>query len=875
MEESNMKKITSEESIETNVYVSPPAFYRLPPDGHEFPPNFIEPNDGPMIPNKSDIQDSKRYDRIELFYEFIINFIIYFSIFSFNQKILETPKTAPPPPPPRKIYRQDIIIKVEESTATQPTKAAFTPTRHSIVDDINSTPKQMNFSRSPSTPAPTYTKSANWRKDEKSEKSVRDKIAMFSKENIAEPVNIVPSKLGSSPRRYSSADLSLYTQSSAKSTTQSKSFLTDASNTENFILNRIKALSVENLDETDKGLHRNGKNDVTPIRFERALSVDDLNQNTPISSPKSSPNTLPRKTSNNLLARTTSFSGYSNANVEEIRRTSINTILEQRRKSMSKLRGLVIPEKVSEGDVSKVLGMPVIRSKDSERMTVSRVGGLPKIMETTSTSTVASRRNMFVGVPEMEVESKSSPVNQYIPSYRRTSYGMQNNNNIPISSNSNPDNHSVSKISNKLYPKNSTKDEDREILEKPLPNTIPPTKPPRTSLTLIPSRITSEDAKSAVTDESDSDGPQSPVLSSMPIKHNLIRTLSSETNTSITSSNSTLTSGSGSQASCSSFGSTPTIDMSRKLNKTLSNELTVNRKIILASAKFRSGRDDMKTGDQKWYEDGDSTDGYEEEERRRFTSKQKQRIISNGNAAHTVHSTAPEKEMVHYTLATTNDSLVDKIIKVASYVEIVSDSEELPQDDKPIEMVVDCLPLPEKTPAVHNVSQTVESTTISDNGSRSIAPTDSYADDIIMTKVSSESKYGRAISEKKTNDLRTISSIRESRVAVENKRQSLSDIRKKFENKAAPITTPVPSQVKPPKETKVISHDRFSSWDSLASSSSSVSSIRNNSSTLNSQISTSSVHTPSTPSDYGSFSSLGSSHSLITPQVYLIINFLC
>lgn len=34
---------TSKPMIASDIRVSPPTFSRLPPDGHEFPPNFSEP----------------------------------------------------------------------------------------------------------------------------------------------------------------------------------------------------------------------------------------------------------------------------------------------------------------------------------------------------------------------------------------------------------------------------------------------------------------------------------------------------------------------------------------------------------------------------------------------------------------------------------------------------------------------------------------------------------------------------------------------------------------------------------------------------------------------------------------------------------------
>lgn len=40
--ENNIAIIASPTIITTDVHIPPPTFSRLPPDGHEFPPNFSE-----------------------------------------------------------------------------------------------------------------------------------------------------------------------------------------------------------------------------------------------------------------------------------------------------------------------------------------------------------------------------------------------------------------------------------------------------------------------------------------------------------------------------------------------------------------------------------------------------------------------------------------------------------------------------------------------------------------------------------------------------------------------------------------------------------------------------------------------------------------
>lgn len=101
------------------------------------------------------------------------------------------------------------------------------------------------------------------------------------------------------------------------------------------------------------------------LNIGKAQSVENL-----IDSP-SLPSRPPPPSSAPSLARRISFSGYTNSQIEENRK-SITNILENRKKSMSKLRGLVIPEKVSEAD-QKVLDLPVIRSKECELISGNKI----------------------------------------------------------------------------------------------------------------------------------------------------------------------------------------------------------------------------------------------------------------------------------------------------------------------------------------------------------------------------------------------------------------------------------------------------------------------------------------------------------------------
>lgn len=313
----------------------------------------------------------------------------------------------------------------------------------------------------------------------------------------------------------------------------------------------------------------------------------------------------------------------------------------------------------------------------------------------------------------------------------------------------------------------------------------------------------------------------------------------------------------------------------------------MNRKNVLASAKSRSGRGDLKIEDAgkiKRYEDGDSTDGYEEEERRKSKSKPRN-SLTNGKSANGFE----EKELTHYKVVDSVDSIVDKVIKVASYVEVVSDVEENASVDT--EVIV---PMQKPATAVEPpiVKEKINSVAIANqNNSNTMSDLAKWVRHE-AAKVEQPAgvraelkKYTRSVSDQVVSKSEEIAPTkRELRSSVDSKKLNLAEIRKNFEAKSNNSTVvPSPVKITPkeppvtplPKSTPVLvaptttnNHDRFSSWDSLASSSSGVSSLQTNSLLGNTTGTGGSSQTlqSSTPSDYGSFSSLGSSHSLITPQ---------
>ncbi|XP_030242625.1 uncharacterized protein LOC108651842 isoform X5 [Drosophila navojoa] len=378
----------------------------------------------------------------------------------------------------------------------------------------------------------------------------------------------------------------------------------------------------------------------------------------------------------------------------------------------------------------------------------------------------------------------------------------------------------------------------------------PPAKPPRTSLasaSSLPSRPAPQQQQlqqqqqqqqqqlplqqSFLADqESDTDSVFSSTarVPTPPEKFALTRTLSSETNTSIASSNtSTLTSGSsaGSQASCSSLGSTPTVDLTRRVLKCQlngsanangnGNDANSNRKSILASAKCRSAK---SRGQENFNDnDNDSTDG--------------EACVLNGRRLKSSYKQQQQQQQQHQLLS--KQLVVDKLINVAAYVELTSDTDDSSRrSDTPAK--ISAMFIDEERKASFKADPVQQAKLRVVQAKPVICP---------VPQRTQTPKLG---------------------LGCANKSQTTAELREKFERNAAAAaaaaTPPVPLPVHKAITSVALAnakphHERFSSLDSLASSSSGVSSTTQNVST-----------TQETATEFGSFSSLGSNQSLITAQ---------
>ncbi|XP_016994465.2 serine-rich adhesin for platelets isoform X2 [Drosophila takahashii] len=689
-------------------YASPPTYSRLPPDGHEFPPNFSEP----LIMHSHPLKVTSTSSTTELSYELQNG--------KEETSAPPLPKTGPPATVPRKVYRQDLVINVEPAPSLS-----------------------RDYQRSLSGGAPR--KPSDWRKDEKSEKSVRDKIAMFSSNNELDAIPPAP------------ATAPISSSFSRKPLNRSSENLLDSCSASAAPSLKTRAMSVENLNDVQRQYQLAKQLPQLHV----ADSMYSLNTATPTQSYAS----LPRRSHGGSYSagveRRISFSGEGGEAAN--RKAAITNILEQRRRSLSKLRGLVIPER-------------------------------PQLLEP------------ILDLPEIKSQVKAASGEDSTDSGLGESHRSTANRSNQLSAGSNY---------RSIF---TTSNQQRRPLEQQLSQ--PPAKPPRTSLTPLQPRsmmtMMMPPPPPPLDQESDTDSVFSHTarVTTPPEKFALTRTLSSETNTSIASSNtSTLTSGSsaGSQASCSSLGSTPAVDLTRRVLKSqvINGEPVVlsSRKSILASAKCRSA----KSRGQE--EDNDSTDG----EACSLANRRMKPISS--------YKLQQQQQQQQIQLG--KQLVVDKLINVAAYVELTSDTDDSSRRSD--------------TPAKISAMFIDEERKASFKGDPS-----------------QQAKVKVVVEQQRVKPMVVMPQVLPSPKREPLKQQTTAELREKFERSAAAAQAQNQTLNHSPVIHKIAQkphHERFSSLDSLASSSSGVSSTTQNVST-----------TQETATEFGSFSSLGSNQSLITAQ---------
>lgn len=670
-------------SVNLSTPTSPPSYSRMPPDGHEFPQNYHE------IGPSGDL------------FELNIGHDINAALVPLKSAPHQEPATLA-----RKsaitVYTSDVLneakfLDIDRKQPSQPQAPLFTDTAATIAkmpmcQALGDAPKRH---------------SQSWRNDERSERSVKDKIAMFSDAiSKAAPSFTTPSR---SPKlRDMDASSKTFSKSMCAVNTIANGSATCAVVAPHFKSKDSYCASRDDVDSssapTSHGTNMNRAQSSIDLTLFSSSCSSAYSSCSPDSSlsPMSSPSytigsssTLPRKNksppascdtstsngagscisavSNNskgkhhpTLGRTISFCdskptllhtrSQSLVDVLHItgdnhhplnpRKDSLTTLIEQRRRTMSKLRGLVIPEKTyGQVALKPIIDLPEIKSKevstdasDSNVCQQTRYQNL-SIMPNNNSSHHYSKKTDVVIDCAWKPVLNPTDIPKYSPAFKRktlTIYGVSS---------------SASSLSSSL---NSSREELRDsgatavmVATKKSP---PPAKPPRSChnqlvygptiyksifankqpATVAPvNREKSEyqisrNEGSKLQDDSDNDSAVSSSRSSLCQEYSppsspspgagvggaevvgyendrisndspsqsssrtLRRTLSSETSVSLVSTASTLTS--GSQASCSSSGGDGFCEPSKRVLKAESVE-AINRKNVLSSAKYSCGKD--------------------------------------------------------------------------------------------------------------------------------------------------------------------------------------------------------------------------------------------------------------------------------------------
>lgn len=503
----------------------PPSFSRLPPDGHEFPPNYQESVAEPVIATELPL------------------------------------KMQPPPPLPSSappIHKKKISLP-------------------SLDRDVEMHAPVRKYSSCSSAPCGNGTEDSKgsrtsmWRNDDKSVKSVRDKIAMFSNVTDETPISpgLTPSSLNShrklnrfkssedvffsnnidsvdassgnlpSGKLFSRSVISVdkvasnsYMPEINRSTSPMKKLPTYSSMVD---MSKVSSPTKQNALNTPKSLEYTSR---TQSSMDLSSSSSAYSSESPDSSltPTTIPpapyvgysSTLPRKASareserktsvttpptstidnNTSIGRTASFNSANKlhsrsqslidvnslplnryvpkTNNEEARRASLNALIEQRRRSISKLRGLVIPEKVSEDGVPQTIpDLPEIKSRDSILSKVpeepakksyyssygnSRYGNGISNYQTPNFNTSVSQTTNLSSLA-WKTQPPVADIPKYSPAFKRKSLAVYGAPSL------------ASSVSSSL---SSSREELRPIFDNSIANGVkpyappPPSKPPRT-----------------------------------------------------------------------------------------------------------------------------------------------------------------------------------------------------------------------------------------------------------------------------------------------------------------------------------------------------------------------------------------------------------
>ncbi|XP_011347286.2 uncharacterized protein LOC105285052 [Ooceraea biroi] len=131
--------------------------------------------------------------------------------------------------------------------------------------------------------------------------------------------------------------------------------------------------------------------------------------------------------SNSQISRTNSLASTFRRPGEDVRRSSLNQLIEQRRKSMSKLRGLVIPEKDTVSIEQPIVDLPEIKSRDSillhqipKANIQDKWGSQSSLASNASSASQPLKATTSFKMPAPQIHSK------YSPAFKRKSLAVYN-----------------------------------------------------------------------------------------------------------------------------------------------------------------------------------------------------------------------------------------------------------------------------------------------------------------------------------------------------------------------------------------------------------------------------------------------------------------
>ncbi|KOX70964.1 Pro-interleukin-16 [Melipona quadrifasciata] len=372
------------------------------------------------------------------------------------------------------------------------------PIRPSKSETICS-PYARNVAIFESTPRKFSLNGELWRQDDKSERSVRDKIAMFSSQSSLDgplfPNSVVVSAATSGGRRlprYKSTEdvcndeknsgqkerASFFadrTQSSfdltdsgknvgqdlgkkyrrSSSTTQSSSPTSPTIYTSkaypivpqkpatstgipmSFETSSIPKSPIKSYSLTTAGQNSSPSVPMKPVTSTALSRATSFSGSSPYSQDRSS--TTSELSTMSPVARTSSLASTFKRPSEDIRRTSLNQLIEQRKKSISKLRGLVIPEKETIPIDAPIVDLPEIKSRDSillhqlPKVNIQdKWGSQSSLASNASTASVPLKSTTSFKMPAPQIHSK------YSPAFKRKSLAVYGSSSSSSTINSSP-----------------------------------------------------------------------------------------------------------------------------------------------------------------------------------------------------------------------------------------------------------------------------------------------------------------------------------------------------------------------------------------------------------------------------------------------------